>query len=389
MLAGAACGVAFSTHYYTIFLAAPLALAIVMAWRGDGIRAVARQLALGGIASGILFFALSPFIALDPLTAWHDIVANRQIVVDRAVSSGPFAPALRYMEMLWSDSAGMPVVALAAAGAVWMLVRSPSRAALLLAFPVPFLLFIANTAPASRYLNPVLPFVAIFAAWAISEAVARLRAGGVVFWLVVAAAAAPALAASIRTGLFFQQDDTRAQAERYVLERVPAGSTLAIQPHSVMFTPTRESLVEALSRRDGGAEQASTKHRLQLDLDPYPSPAYRLIYIGRGGLDPDKIYVDYPELGGDAGLRRLKALGVAFVVVKRYNNPDPATLPFLSALARDARRTAVFSPYRPGTSEAQQARIEPFLHNTDTSIDGALERPGPVLEIWELNGPGS
>ena len=45
----------------------------------------------------------------------------------------------------------------------------PARAILLLAFPVPFLLFITNTVPASRYLNPVLPFVAIFAAWALIE----------------------------------------------------------------------------------------------------------------------------------------------------------------------------------------------------------------------------
>ena len=47
---------------------------------------------------------------------------------------------------------------------------------------------------------------------------------------------------------------------------------------------------------------------------------------------------------------------------------------------------AVFSPYRPGVSEAEQARIDPFLHNTDARIDDALERPGPPLEIWQLNG---
>jgi hypothetical protein len=152
-----------------------------------------------------------------------------------------------------------------------------------------------------------------------------------------------------------------------------------------MFTPTQESLIEALSRQDGGAAQASTKFQLQLGLDPYPAPAYRLIYLGRGGLDADKVYVDYSELGGAAGLEPLRGAGVAFVVVKRYNDPNPATLPFLTALAREGRRIAAFSPYRPGTTEAEQARIEPFLHNTDSRIDGALERPGPVLEIWRLN----
>jgi hypothetical protein len=28
-----------------------------------------------------------------------------------------------------------------------------------------------------------------------------------------------------------------------------------------------------------------------------------------------------------------------------------------------------------------------FLHNTDTRIDDALERPGPRLEIWQLDDP--
>jgi hypothetical protein len=154
-----------------------------------------------------------------------------------------------------------------------------------------------------------------------------------------------------------------------------------------MLTPTQESLVEALSRSPGGAESASTKFQLQLSLDPYPAPGYRLVYLGRPGLDPDKVYVDYEGLGGTVGLTPLRAAGVAFVVVKRYNYPDPATVPFLSALTREARQVAAFSPYRPGTSAAEQARVEPFLHNTDTPIDGALERPGPILEIWELNGP--
>jgi len=389
VIAGSASGMAFATHYYCVFLAVPLTLAVFGAWRSHGSRAVGRQILMAAAASAAVFFALSPFIALEPLTAWRDMTANREIVIDRAVATGAFAPALRYLQMLWADSAGVPVVALAALGVVWMLYQAPARAALLLAFPVPFLLFISNTAPASRYLNPILPFIALFAAWGLSQTAARLRLRALSFWLLVAAAASPGLLASVRTGLFFRQDDTRTLAARHVEERIPPGTTLAIQPHSVMFTPTRESLVEALSRAEGGVEQASTKFQLQLALDPYPSPAYPLIYLGRGGLDPDKIYVDYAQLGGTEGLNALRRLGVAFVVVKRYNRPDPATLPFLSALAREGRPIVAFSPYRRGISEAEQARIEPFLHNTDTPIDGALERPGPRLEIWELNGPGS
>lgn len=388
MLAGAACGVAFSTHYYCVFLAIPLAFVVFMSRRMEGMAVVLRQLAVAALASALVFVVLSPFILLDPITAWRDIVGNRQIVVDRAVASGAFAPALRYAEMLWTDSAGQPVVFLGIVGALWMLVAAPARALLLLAFPIPFLLFIANTAPASRYLNPVLPFMALFAAWCLSSIVARFRARSWMFWTLVIASAAAPLAASIRTGLFFRQEDTRTLAQRYIETEIPPGTTVAIQPHSVMLLPTRENLLEALHRR-GDEDRVSARLQLQLSLDPYPTPAYRLIYIGTGGLDADKIYVEYEKLGGPAGLQPLRSLGVAFVVLKRYNNPDPATLPFLDALAQNGRRIAVFSPYRAGATAAEQARVDPFLHNTDIRIDDALERPGPMLEIWELNGSGS
>jgi hypothetical protein len=80
---------------------------------------------------------------------------------------------------------------------------------------------------------------------------------------------------------------------------------------------------------------------------------------------------------------------VAFVVLKRYNRSDPATLPFLAALAREGRRIAVFSPYRDTAGAANapamdEGRPEPFLHNTDARIVPALERPGPIVEIWQI-----
>ena len=61
-------------------------------------------------------------------------------------------------------------------------------------------------------------------------------------------------------------------------------------------------------------------------------------------------------------------------------------MPFLTALAREGRRIAVFSPY--GT-EGSDSGAEPFLHNTGARIDPSLARPGPVVEIWQLDDPRS
>ena len=183
-----------------------------------------RQLLYAAAASLVVFLALSPFLIVEPLTAWRDITANRQIVIDRAVTSGAFAPAARYLEMLWRDAAGQPVALLGIAGAAWMLAAAPARAILLLAFPVPFLLFIANTAPASRYLNPVLPFLALFAAWALANLVSRVGGGRPgVFWMAVAVAAIPGALASVESDRFLRQDDTRTLAERFIEANIPPG----------------------------------------------------------------------------------------------------------------------------------------------------------------------
>jgi hypothetical protein len=282
----------------------------------------------------------------------------------------------------------MPTVLLALAGIVWMTVVDWRRALFLLAFPLPFLAFIANTAPASRYLNPVLPFLALFAAWTIAKLAGRPGARAIVFWGLLALAAAPAAIASVRGGLFFRQADTRTLAQAWIEANIPAGSGVLVQPYSVVLTPSRDSLVEILTRNLGSADAASAKFQLQLSLNPYPQPAYRLVYLGSGGLDADKRYVTLEDLGGPGGLARLRELGVAFVVLKRYNGSDQGALPFLTALEREGRRLTVFSPYRPDVSPADQARIDPFLHNTDTRIAGELERPGPPLEIWQLDGSG-
>jgi len=386
ILAGAACGIAFSTHYYSIFLALPLSWVILQGWRPRGWSAVIREIVIAGAVAAAVFFLLSPFIAAEPHTAWRDITANREIVVDRARASGPFAPMLRYVQMLRDDSLGAPVVGLGIAGALWMLCASPARAVLLLAFPVAFAAFIINTVPASRYLNPVLPFIAVFAGWMLSSLAARVRASAWIFWIVVGLCALPGAVASIRSDLFFRQTDTRTLAREYIERNIPTGSTVLLQPYSTPLTPSRAGLIEALTHNLGGPEAASIKFQLQLSLDPYPAPSYRLLYLGHGGLDAEKIYVDYSELGGAAGLQVLRRLGVAFVVVKRYNDSDPETMPFLTALAQQGRRLAVFSPYRSDVSEAERARIDPFLHNTDARIDVALERPGPPLEIWQIDG---
>ena len=70
-----------------------------------------------------------------------------------------------------------------------------------------------------------------------------------------------------------------------------------------------------------------------------------------------------------------------YVVLKRYNDEPVVVGPLVRALDQKARRVAAFSPY---AASGGTVRATPFLHNTDRRIDPGLERPGPVLDIWQL-----
>jgi len=377
LAAAAITGVAFSTHYYAIFLAIPLAWS---AARGAANPSDAvRRVAIAAIVSGAVFFLLSPFILVEPATALRDIRANRQIVVDRAAEQlGYVAGALRYGRLLLFDTIGLPASLAAIAGLLVAARRNAAGTVWLLAFPLPFLLFIASTYPASRYLVAVVPFIACFAAVAIASLGARDRVAMVVLGVVLL----PAATECWRTVTFIRQTDTRTLALEFIRSRVPDGATVLTQPYSVPLEPTAASLREAVER---SGQPMPTKTRLQLERAPYPSPAYRLVYIGFG-LDVDKLYLPAEQLSGSDPLAAARREHVAFVVLKRYNDEAPATMPFLAALAREGRRLAVFSPYAGAGRGSGTPQAEPFLHNTDARITAALERPGPVVEIWQLTG---
>jgi hypothetical protein len=380
IIAGAVTGLAFSTHYYTIFLAVPLAWSA--ARPAYSTRDAMRRIAIAGIVSGIVFFLGSPFILAEPAIALRDMQANRRIVLDRAAGElGYVASASRYVILLLRDAVGIPAAVLALVGLGYGLRRQPITTLRLVAFPMLFLLFVFSTYPASRYLVPLTPFLALFAGVAVAEWGKRGSALRPLAIAAVVICAGVAALECVRTDRFIRQADTRTLAREFIEREVPPGSTILTQPYSVPLEPTAASIREALAV---SGKEMPTKTKLQIERVPYPAPAFRLIYLGYG-LDADKLYFPLAQLQSPDLRSVLDGEHVAFVVLKRYNTDAPATLPLMDVLVRQGRRIAVFAPYRGNAAGA----VEPFLHNTDARITAALERPGPTVEIWQLNGSGS
>ena len=223
-------GLATSMHYYAVSSACRLPLRYALAWPDA---TTARRLAADGQGGGDLGRRLPSWIAVPACRAVHrlrDIRANRQIVIDRAVESAArwFPSAGDYARMLAVEAVGWPIALLAVAGIVALARSRPRLMWLLASFPLLFLLFISNTVAATRYLNPVLPFVAIAAGIglaALGDAIRTARARVVAVAAAAVLAAWPALAASLRTGTFFRQEDTRSLALDFVRTHVPEGAT--------------------------------------------------------------------------------------------------------------------------------------------------------------------
>lgn len=380
LLAGAVAGLALSTHYYALFVLVPLA-GLATAQRGDR---TGRLLML--VAAAATAFALtSPFLFLELGTTIRDVVANRQIVVDRATTSGgAFASLWYYLTWLARDGVGPGAAVLAAAGVLVTVGSGWPRAVLVLGFPVVFLLFLANTVPASRYLNPVVPFVAVLAGAAVSWCWTRpiLR---YVAMVAVAGAGLQSAAASLHVDRFISRTDTRTQAAAWMEREIPSGASVLIQPYSVPIRQSRASLVEALTATLGDPSRASVRFQRQLAIDPAPAPSYRTIYLGSGGLDVDKIYLAPSAFDEGTGLAPLRQAAVTYVVLKRYNVGDPSLVSFTRALEREGHRLTTFSPYAATADARVRQDTPPFLHNTDVRMGLALERPGPIIEIWRVD----
>ena len=385
VVAGFLSGLAVSTQYYAIFIGFTICAAAVAELRRSSGSETLRLFGWSVTAAAAGFFMGSPFIPFELQRALADVAHVREVDVDRAMVGGRFTAVVPYLRILLWDAMGWPVWIAAAVGFVWALVSDWRRGILLVSFFVPFFAFIANTVPMSRYLNVVLPLVAVAAGFALVRAGRMFGpASSLAVPVLAVAALVPGLIGGMQWDLFLRRTDTRTLASDFITSRIPAGSSFLVQPYGPPLRQSREGLIEGLRAHLGDENAASPKFKHMLALSPYPEPSYRLIYLGDTGLDKDKIYVLPAEFTPQAGLDPLRQRRIGYVVLKKSNVPNPEIQGLEQALARDGRKLVEFTPYRPGTTPADRARVTPFLHNTAAVIHPELERPGPPIEIWEV-----
>ena len=381
-LAGASMGVASALHYYAVCAVVPLLCAHGLRAGSSWRRWVGPRLWLAAAASLAAFAACSPYVLLDWPTALRDIQANRAVIVDRAQETyGLFGSAIPQLRILANQGTGLAWLAAGCLGVVALARRSRATALWLASFPAVFIVFIANSWPYGRTANPLYPFLAIFAAVGIvslAQWFRRYAAAGAIL-LAVVAAATPFVRSMTLVHLL-RQADTRTLAGSWIESNVPAGSSMAVEPYSVQLVPTKSQLTAALARAGTPPARAGRRSRTLLARDPYPAPAYRLFYVGEGGLDEDKIYVPAAAFANDQTTPLLWEPCFEYVILKSAApsgpNPLSATVATFGALVH--RETPFPGSAVPGDG---------FLPDFDVPPSLGVVRPGPVIEVWRTSNP--
>ena len=192
-----------------------------------------RGLAVAGVLAVVGFLIANPYALLDPASFKTGLAEQSQASSDGGGKLGLVAESgyLYYLSTLTWGLGWLPAVA-AAAGAVWLWCRDRRLALVLVPAPLVFLLFMgAQDRFFARWLLPVYPLLCLLAAWAAVEAAARLRPGRT--WAVVAAGAllsVQGLVFSIHNDVVLARDDTRALARAWMVENIPEGDRVVIEP---------------------------------------------------------------------------------------------------------------------------------------------------------------
>ena len=371
-VAGVALGVAFATHYYLIFLAPAF---IAFHWASRRLEQFSHVIAAGAV-SAVTFFLLSPYVVLRLPVALEHMQGNRQIVLDRSMDTGArIFPSLGlYVDFLLTQGLGYLLVGLTLVGVLLAWRRGLTELALWGIFPALFFAFITYTFFAGRYLNPILPCLAVFAGLSIASL--ETRFGKAFAGLVAGLACLQPLYQSIQIDRLLAGDDTRTLARRWIVDNVASGETLVLQSYSVPLPQSAASFRRSLEANDGFGElERRGKYASLLEVAERETTSYGLYFFGRGD-ELNRIYVGYDELLD--GLVPLRELGVHKVVLRHPPTPPP---PEVTALfERVAREGALLHTVSPFEDESGL----PYLDNEDWPPRASLSRKGPKIEIWAL-----
>jgi 4-amino-4-deoxy-L-arabinose transferase-like glycosyltransferase len=354
----------------------------------DGESHTGRDVALGmavAVAAALgAYLIANPYSLLD----FHSFKAELELqssYTEQSRASWIGGPAQGgFIYYLWSFTWGLGwIPALAALGGTVTIWRKHRRVGwVLVPVAVLYLLFLSLQGRYfGRWLLPIFPIVCLLAAnfafeaadWAASH-MARMRISRVVFTAVaVIALVAQGLFYSIHSGLVLSRADTRNLARAWVMQNIPAGARIVVEP----------VVPNAWLNDTGGLGTAHMRWvkypTLRVVLNPAtgaPEPTHRTVLLENYESTLGPALVSYYEREGYCWVvSGYTQAGRAFADPKVV----PHAIAYYRELAKQGEVVYHVSPYSRGKG--------PVEFNFDWTFDYyplAFHRPGPEMTVYRL-----
>jgi hypothetical protein len=387
VIAGLGLGLASATKYTGGIVILPLLAATAAQFFAPGGRLPAsRGVIVAGAMAFVGFAGANPYALLE-FDRFLDGLDHQSTAADDALGKLGLTQDNGVGYYLWTFTWGMGWVPLLAAivGAVLLLRDEPRLVAVLAPAPILFVLFMGSQARFfGRWLIPVMPLVALLAAYCIFEIAdtlgrrrPALRLTAVV--LGVVALCGQGLVFSLHIGQVLSREDTRNSTREWMVANVPERTKIVVEP-IVPDGWAADIGNPSLATANGYRWVKFPASRSLIDPDtgqPVPEPGL-VINIE----DYERIL--RPEL-----VDRYEAEGYCWVVTgstqrgRAEVEPDvvPEALEYYRELESRSELVYRDSPFREGA--------DPVEFNFDFSFDYyplAYRRPGPLIEVYRLRG---
>ena len=376
--AGTLIGLATAVKYNGIMLVIPylmLSLAGPIRKRVLGFWALAAMAAVAGYA------AFNPFSLLDFKFFWQEIKtqAHSQGGVD-------WLHPLRYSLV---GAMGIPALGFAMAGMAQSLKNFDWKRASLVLFVLSYYLILCVAGqPYDRYVLPLLPALAFFAAdftFTLAKTWGKFRRWGLA-GVIVGLTFFPLLKSVLWDRLMLSED-TRTLAKSWVEKNIPAGSRLALDWDFYMprlaFSPRQLEEKKGEAARGIFAKSQTRKVGYLLSHPEPEHPGYNLYFLSQDPIAAGRFLFAKPLLPYD--LAALKDHAVDYVLVVRIR-PGRGPDGFYDRLSREGKLVAEFNPYK---NQSRKFAIDEWALTGGPFLFRELwerKRNGQILQIYALQG---
>lgn len=335
----------------------------------------------------VVYLALNPMILMDFQTFWHDLNWEKRHMLNRNPMSSTqhwqiMASAGTILFKILPKAMSWPLYILGLLGIPWMLWRHPKQGAILLSFPVVFLLVVMQFRLINaKYLLPVFPFLFLGTAVLLRDFIQiALERRGIQFWarwrpVVYAAlillAAVPALSTATEYVGIYIKPDTRTTATRYLRQIAKPGDRLLMEPETVTLDNRITGASVVIANYDGKRFHSTPRIvKEMVTLNPEP-------------IHPRYVLMDFSEMES-----RKDEQGHTYYELP-HANPT-----YYRVLRQQYRFKAIFAPYTiflPKDAMARELATNGFesLYASIQKNKTTRQTPGPLLLLLELHEGGS